>query len=325
MPPPRGTPNPIEGPGDFTVTKTVHNGTYPAVDPTRQDLSGKAVLITGASRGIGASIATSFAKAGASYIILGARSSLETTSNAIKKAALEAGRPEPQILQWKLDVTDPTSVSNAAAEVKRAVGRLDVIVNNAGLIDMAMIQESNPEKWWGVWEVNVKGPFLVAKYFLPLMLEREDSLKQVVTVSRYAHDDAPHTPSHNPLTANSSVGAHLTLPSLSAYQPSKLAVLRFTQFIDAEYSSQGVTAITIHPGNILTEMATSGDIPEELRFVFTESVELPADTIVWLTAKKREWLGGRYVNVTWDMLELEEKREVIVGGDRLKVKLDVDF
>jgi NAD(P)-dependent dehydrogenase (short-subunit alcohol dehydrogenase family) len=124
---------------------------------------------------------------------------------------------------------------------------------------------------------------------------------------------------------SSSVGAHIVVPSLSAYQPSKLAVLRFTQFIDAEYASQGVTAITVHPGNILTEMATSGDIPEELQFVFTETVELPADTTVWLTAKKREWLGGRYVNVTWDMPQLEEKREAIVEGDRLKVKLDVDF
>lgn len=72
-------------------------------------------------------------------------------------------------------------------------------------------------------------------------------------------------------------------------------------------------------------MATSGDIPEELQFVFTETVELPADTIVWLTAKKREWLAGRYVNVTWDMPQLEEKRGAIVEGDRLKVKLDVDF
>ena len=124
---------------------------------------------------------------------------------------------------------------------------------------------------------------------------------------------------------DSSVGAHIVVPSLSAYQPSKLAVLRFTQFIDAEYASQGVTAVTVHPGNILTEMATSGDIPEELRFVFTETVELPADTIVWLTAQKREWLAGRYVNVTWDMLELEGKRGAIVEGDRLTVKLDVDF
>lgn len=86
-----------------------------------------------------------------------------------------------------------------------------------------------------------------------------------------------------------------------------------------------MTAISIHPGNILTEMATSGDMPEELRFVFTESVELPADTIVWLAAGKRDWLSGRYVNVTWDMPQLEEKRGAIVEGDRLRVKLDVDF
>ena len=95
----------------------------------------------------------------------------------------------------KLDVADPKSVSDAAAEVKEVVGRLDVIVNNAGLIDMATIAEGDPEKWWGVWEVNVKGPFLVAKYFLPLMLEGEDSLKQVVTVSRYVFEGGnPQTP-----------------------------------------------------------------------------------------------------------------------------------
>jgi hypothetical protein len=72
-------------------------------------------------------------------------------------------------------------------------------------------------------------------------------------------------------------------------------------------------------------MATSGDMPEELKFVFTETAELPADTIVWLTAEKREWLGGRYVNVTWDMVQLEEKKDAIVKGDKLKVKLDVEF
>lgn len=88
-------------------------------------------------------------------------------------------------MQLKLEVTDPKSVSGAAAQAKRIIGRLDVIVNNAGLTDMSIITESDPEKWWAVWEVNVKGPYLIAKYFLPLMLEREDSLKQVITVSRY--------------------------------------------------------------------------------------------------------------------------------------------
>jgi hypothetical protein len=188
--PPIHTPTPNKHPtGDFTVTATVHNDTYPAIDPTTQNLTGKAVFITGASRGIGASIAASFAKAGASYIILAARSSLDATESDVKKAAQNAGRPLPEVLQLKLDVTNPTSVSDAAAQVKRAVGRLDVIVNNAGLVDVSAIHESDPEKWWAVWEVNVKGPFLIAKYFLPLMLEDEDSLKQVVTVSRYAFSE----------------------------------------------------------------------------------------------------------------------------------------
>jgi hypothetical protein len=75
----------------------------------------------------------------------------------------------------------------------------------------------------------------------------------------------------------------------------------------------------------MTELVSGSGMPHELEFIFIETVELPGDTVVWLTAKKREWLGGRYVNVTWDMPQLEEKREAIVEGDRLKVKLDVDF
>jgi hypothetical protein len=72
-------------------------------------------------------------------------------------------------------------------------------------------------------------------------------------------------------------------------------------------------------------MATDAEFSEELMYIFTETPELPADTIVWLTAEKRDWLAGRYVNVTWDMEQLEEKKEAIVKGDKLKVKLDVDF
>ena len=75
MPPPRGTWNPLEGPGDYTTTKQVHSDTYPAIDPTKANLGGKAVFISGASKGFGKAIALSLAKAGASYIAIGARSS----------------------------------------------------------------------------------------------------------------------------------------------------------------------------------------------------------------------------------------------------------
>jgi hypothetical protein len=59
--------------------------------------------------------------------------------------------------------------------------------------------------------------------------------------------------------------------------------------------------------------------------VFVETPELSADTIVFLTREKMDWLGGRYINVTWDMPQLIEKKDAIIKGDKLKVKLDVSF
>lgn len=119
--------------------------------------------------------------------MLAARSSLEAAEDAVKKAAQDAGRLPPQVLKIKLEVTNPASVSDAAAEVEKSVGRLDILVNNAGVIDMSLIKDSDPDTWWNVWEVNVKGPYLIARAFLPLILRAEDSLKQVVTVARYVN------------------------------------------------------------------------------------------------------------------------------------------
>lgn len=74
MPPPQGTWNPLEGPGDYTTTSKVHNDTYDAISPSEADYSGKTVFINGASRGLGKEMALSFAKAGASNIVISARS-----------------------------------------------------------------------------------------------------------------------------------------------------------------------------------------------------------------------------------------------------------
>ena len=120
----------------------------------------------------------------------------------------------------------------------------------------------------------------------------------------------------------SSVGAHLTGPGFSAYQPSKLALVRFTDFLQAEYGAQGLTAISIHPGNVATDIiAAIGGVPKGFEHVIVETLELAADTVTFLTKEERKWLGGRYVNVTWDMPQLMEKEEEIVKGDKLKVRL----
>lgn len=84
----------------------------------------------------------------------------------------------------------------------------------------------------------------MTRAFLPLMLREGD--KQIVNVS--------------------SVGAHLTSPGLSSYQISKLALLRFTEFVVSEYGDKGVLAFSIHPGNILgTDIMAAGEVPDAIK------------------------------------------------------------
>ncbi|KAF2234821.1 NAD(P)-binding protein [Viridothelium virens] len=300
MPPPRGTPNPIEGPGDYDMVPTIHNDTYPAIDPSKADLSGKAVFVSGASKSLGKAMAIAFAKGGASYIALGARSDVSNTERDCLSAAAASGRPAPQILPLKFDVTSVESVDNAATEVRKAFGRIDIIINNAGILSRDMIKDSDPEVWWNTWNVNLRGPYLVTRAFLPLMLEGGE--KTFITVS--------------------SVGAHCIGAGLNAYQPSKLAVLRFTEFICAEYAEQGVLAFSIHPGNIPTDIVGGPEnLPDFLKPVFVETAELSADSLVYLTSEKRDWLAGRYINCTWDLPKLMAKKEEIVKDDKLKVRM----
>ncbi|RFU26971.1 hypothetical protein B7463_g9363, partial [Scytalidium lignicola] len=302
MPPPRGTPNLIEGPGDYDVTETVHNDSYPAIDPTKADYTGKAIFITGGSRGMGRSMVLSFAKAGASYIAAGARSDMAQLAKDVEAAAKGANRTPPKFLPVKLEVSDPKSVEDAAVTVEKEFGRLDVLVNNAGIMgEFADIGLSNPEIWWETFNINLRGPYLVFRAFYSLLVKTKTSY--VVNVS--------------------SVGAHIVTPALSAYQTSKLALLRISQFIDKAHREQGIICFAIHPGNVPTDMLGGPDgVSEELKPVFVETPELSADTIVFLGNERREWIGGRYINCTWDMPQLLAKKDYIVEGDKLTVKLD---
>jgi len=302
MPPPRGTLNPLEGPGDYDVTTHVHNDTYPAISSlsTPTPLN-KSVFVVGASRGLGLAMATSFAQAGASHIAIGARSSLESVRDALISAAAKAKRPEPKILCIKLDITSQRSTEDAAKLVEKEFGKIDIVINNAGILGKpALVADSDPEAWWETWNVNLRGPYLATRAFIPLLLKGGD--KTIITIS--------------------SVGAHKISPRMSAYQDSKLAVLRFMQFVSVEYEDQGVLAFCVHPGNIPTDIVGGMEgLSDVLKPVFVETPELSADTIVYLTREKRDWLAGRYVNCTWDMPELMAQRDEIVKGDKLKVRL----
>ncbi|KAL8804870.1 MAG: hypothetical protein Q9200_005646 [Gallowayella weberi] len=300
MPPRADEPNPARGPGDY-LTDPVHNDTYPAIDPRKADLSGKSVFISGASRGIGRAMTLSFVIAGASAIAIGARGDMTSLVEDVKNSAAAAKRNPPKVLAIKFDVTSKESIDSAAAAVEEAFGKIDVLVNNAGVSPaMCNVADTDSEEWWRVWTINFRGTYLVTRAFLPLMLKGGD--KQIVNVC--------------------SVGAHLILPGLSAYQTSKLAQLRFTEFVSAEYFDQGVLAFAIHPGNIPTDIIGGAEaVPEGLERVFVETPSLSADTIVYLVNEKRDWLAGRYINCTWDMPQLMSMKDDIVKGDKLKVRM----
>lgn len=257
----------------------------------------------------------SFAKAGASFIAAGARSDMSQLAKDVEAAALSANRPTPTFLPVKMDVTDRKSVEDAAAEIEKAFGKLDIVINNAGILGkFGLITDSNPDEWWQVLDVNIRGPYLVSRSFLPLLLKGED--KYLINVA--------------------SVAAHLLNPTLSAYQVSKMGLVKLTQLINAEYSGQGVISFAVHPGNSPTDIMggpeglTDHEKTSKFMFyrlkqiltpsVFVETPEISADTLVFLTSQKRTWLGGRYINCTWDMPELMAKEEEIVKEDKLKVK-----
>lgn len=220
----------------------MHCDPYPAIDPSHFDLTGKAVLVTGASRGLGRATVLAFAAAGASMIAAGARGDTASLREAIDSCASAHGHATPGFLPLALDVSDAASVAAAAVAIKARFGRLDVVINNAGVLGaFGKVGDTDPDRWWRVFQVNLLGPYLVSRAMMPLLREADE---------------------HSYVVHVASGGAHLVNPGLSAYQTSKLALLRFSQLLHREYAETGVTSFAVHPGNCPTDIMGPGELDE---------------------------------------------------------------
>ncbi|PCH34256.1 oxidoreductase [Wolfiporia cocos MD-104 SS10] len=285
---------------DVNLIPADRHDTYPSIDPTKANLAGRVVLITGASRGLGKGTAIAFAKAGVSGLALLARSDMSD----VEAACMAAQRPGQalRVLALAADTTNKAQVAAAAERVRETFGRLDVLVNNAGIIEssMKLIGETDSDEWWNVFRVNVLGTYQVTRACLPLLIGCGGD-KMVFNLS--------------------SIAAHLLGKYNSAYRMTKLAICRFTEQLALEYSPMGLISIAIHPGFVATSMADS--MPPGTKHILVDKPELAGDTLVWLAKEKREWLSGRFVNCQWDMDELLLKKDVILSGSLLTVKLKI--
>ncbi len=190
----------------------------------------KTVVVTGGSRGIGAHIALGFAREGWSVVVLGR--SLEGLAQ-VKAELRETGS---DVLALACDVTDEAAVAKMVAQVRASRPSIDVVVNNAGLIEPEVpLWESDANLWWQVIETNVRGPFLVTRAVAPVMIANGGG--RFININSGA------------ATRESAV--------LTAYNASKSALARITGGVAAAGAEHGIHAFDLAPGVIDTDMTRS--------------------------------------------------------------------
>ncbi|KAA1472423.1 NAD-P-binding protein [Dentipellis sp. KUC8613] len=272
------------------------NGVYPAIDPTphyqNQTYKGKVVFVSGASRGIGEETALAYARAGAS-LVLTARN--QKTLDAVKDAILKEV-PGAQILTVPMDVKSVKAVDAAMSAAIERFGKLDICIANAGTSGVwnKTFAEQDPDDWWDVMEVNIRGTFHVARAATPHLLKTKGYL-----------------------VVMSSVAAQMLWPKGSAYGISKHALGRFVEFCALEHPE--MKTFSVHPGGIKTQTSM---LNPELEYNMLDTVQLPAATTLHMTSGKCDWLSGRYVSANWDLGELEQRwKDDIIKTKALVSKL----
>lgn len=191
------------------------------------NVTGKTVIITGASRGIGAATARHLAGLGAT-VVLAARS-----VDRIETIAREIVGQGGQALAVPCDVAKARDVRTFIETAIGRTGRIDMLVNNAGIIDpIARLADSDPEAWGAVVDVNVKGVYHGLRFAIPEMLARGGGT--IINISSGAATSA--------------------LEGWSHYCATKAAVLSLTRVADKEYRDHGVRVIGLSPGTVATEM-----------------------------------------------------------------------
>ena len=236
------------------------------------EMTGKTVLITGASRGIGAEAARVFADAGANVALL-ARSTgdLEALAAGIGGAALAL----------TCDVARLDEVAVAVQAAQDRFGRLDVVINNAGVIEpIARMAQAGPEDWGAAIDINLKGVFWTMRAALPAMKSAGGGT--VLTVSSGA--------------------AHSPIEAWSHYCASKAGAAMLTACLHEEEHANGIRAMGLSPGTVATEMQreirASGINPVS-RLDWSEHIppDWPARALLWMCSPDADGFVGTEISL----------------------------
>jgi 3-oxoacyl-[acyl-carrier protein] reductase len=247
-------------------------------------------LVTGANRGIGRLLALGLAAAGHDLAVLGRR------PEAVATVTAECTGLGVRAVPVVADVVVREQVAAAIAEAEAHLGGIDLLVNNAGVLEPAdrPFAEIDVETSWHVVEVNVRGPMLVTHAVLPGMLAR--GVGRIVNL-------------------NSGAG-YRSMGGYTGYSVSKGALARFTSQLDAQYRDRGIASFDVAPGHIETEM-TRGMPMHAGRTDWTPPEAL-LDLVLGIADGRLDRLSGRFFRAGTDTTEslLLAQDEILVRDAR---------
>jgi len=254
----------------------------------------RVAVVTGASRGIGALTARSLAANGYAVCLLA------RDGSAAKTVADEIGARGALAMARSLDVTDEAAVGEAVAAIRSTWGRIDLLVNSAGAIEREVpLWEADVDQWWSVVTTNVRGPFLMTRAVVPLMIAAGGG--RIVNLNSGA--------------------ATSERAELSAYTASKSALARITGSTHLAGWAHGIRAFDLAPGVVRTQMTLAMDLHRD-RTQWTDPADV-TDLVLALAGGDLDAWSGRLVRAGVDTaatLRAQAASGLVEGARTLRLR-----
>jgi 3-oxoacyl-[acyl-carrier protein] reductase len=239
--------------------------------------SGRVVIITGGSRGIGRAIAFRFAEEKPKLVLL----HYDPDDSAAKETLERLAERGVQGEAHRIDVSSRGDVDRLFKEVLARFGRVDVLVNNAGITKDGLLMRMSEDEWDLVLRVNLKGVFNCSQAVIRSMIKERSG--RIVNIS--------------------SVAGQMGNAGQTNYAASKAGIMGFTKSLAREVGSRGITVNAVAPGYINTEMTSS--LPDKLKEAFVQQIPLArvgepedvAEAVHWLCSEGARYVTGQVIHV----------------------------